>query len=134
MKRGHVRVDIIDETGNIDQREISWEEGDTVNALKRKIGCEDDGIFLRLEKKDTSILDYIIEHKGGIMGNYHVELQHDFGEKENRHVPLDTLFAMEDNNILDQIIKLGGEILYVTKDTSGKVVSYGRYLVNHKTS
>ena len=133
-KRGHVTVDIIDENGSIDCREVSWEEGDTVNTLKRKIGSENDAVFLRLEKRDTSILDYIIEHKNGVMDNYYVELHHDFGEKENRHVPVDAVFSTEDYTLLEQIIKLGGEILYVTKDDTGKIVSYGRYLVIHKIS
>ncbi len=70
MKRGRVTVTLInEETGELNEKEVSIEEGDTVGSLKRKVGADDDSqMYLQLEKRryDTNLLNRMIDNGGGI--------------------------------------------------------------------
>ena len=129
MKRGHVTIETLGDNGVVDHKEVSWEEGDTLNTLKRKIGSVEDARFFMREKMNASILDYVIEHCGGIIGCYHVTQEHEFGEQRAIHVPVDTMFSVKDFEVLERIVKSGGDLFYATKDDIGNFKEYGRYFV-----
>ncbi len=128
-KRGRVTVEILGENGTVDRKNVSWEEGDTLKTLRHKIGIDDDAAFFRLEKTDASILEYAIEHCGGIIGCYHITQEHIFGEQREVHVPVDTTFSIQDFEVLERVVKVGGELIYATKDDTGNFTEYGRYIV-----